>query len=133
VQKRRQAILDDAAMQGRWPSLSDVAATIEPAAAGPTLRVTCKASRGDVVRLFVDRGRFGSFIAIPMVDDGAHGDGKAGDGVFGANTSTNEGDGDVRWRWYVEARAADSGHVVTAPAGNGALPFQTTAKRATIR
>jgi hypothetical protein len=133
AQRRRQAILDDAAMQGRWPDLRDANATVEPATEGPVLRVTCKATAGDTVRLFVDRGRFGSFTALPMFDDGQHGDGKADDGVFAGSATTKEGDGDVRWRWYVEAAAKDSGHVVTAPTSNGALPFELVAKRAQIR
>ena len=52
------------------------------------------------------RAMFGAVATLPMVDDGLHGDGAAGDGIFGA-TITNRQDGTYAagqmLRWYVTA------------------------------
>jgi len=53
------------------------------------------------------RGKgYGRFRAAQMFDDGAHGDGSAGDGVFGAAT-TNYPSG-TKVRFYIEARSANA-------------------------
>jgi hypothetical protein len=48
----------------------------------------------------------GRFLSAPMFDDGNHGDGLAGDGVFGAATTNYPAGHKVHY--YVEARAANS-------------------------
>jgi len=53
------------------------------------------------------RGRsFGRFSSVQMLDDGAHGDGAAGDGIFGT-TTTNYPAG-TKVRYYVEARSSNT-------------------------
>lgn len=53
------------------------------------------------------RGKpYGKFTKVPMYDDGAHQDGAAGDGVFGAAT-TNYAAG-TKVRYYIEARGANA-------------------------
>ncbi|HNX96541.1 MAG TPA: CotH kinase family protein [Candidatus Aminicenantes bacterium] len=61
---------------------------------------------GGAVYLYGCTGVVGNFSTIRMVDDGAHGDGSAGDGVFGAQIpAQNSG---TRVRFYIEAVASDS-------------------------
>jgi hypothetical protein len=53
------------------------------------------------------RGKpYGRFNVVQMFDDGAHGDGEAGDGVFGA-TVTNYPAG-TKVRYYIEARGSNA-------------------------
>lgn len=59
----------------------------------------------DSVWLYHRGKAYGRFTVAQMFDDGAHGDGSAGDGVFGAVT-TNYPAG-TRVRYYVEARSAN--------------------------
>jgi hypothetical protein len=69
----------------------------------------------DSVWLYYRAGPIGRFSYVPMVDDGAHGDGPAGDGRFGAST-TNFPAG-TKVRYYVEARSANSAKAASfAPA-----------------
>jgi spore coat protein CotH len=72
-----------------------------------TAEVRAQGTNGlDSVWLY-HRGRsYGRFTAVPMLDDGDHGDGAAGDGVFGADT-TNYPAG-TKVRFYVEARSANT-------------------------
>ena len=131
VAKRRQAILDDASMQGAWPQLSTPKVTVQGHGAGEhVLHVTVKASGAAIrtVRLHSDRGDFGSFTAADMHDDGQHGDGAAGDGVYSlALPPVAAGE---RWRYWLEAVATESGHVDCQPPGNGAMPFTWAAPAA---
>jgi hypothetical protein len=60
----------------------------------------------DSVWLFHRPTSYGRFQAVQMFDDGAHEDGAAGDGVFGA-TTTNHPAG-TKVRYYVEARASNA-------------------------
>lgn len=53
------------------------------------------------------RGKsYGRFWSVQMLDDGAHGDGAAGDGLFGATPSNYTAGTSVRY--YVEARSANA-------------------------
>ena len=115
-------------MQGQWPQLAEPATTAQLGSDGTcTLAVSCRVEgcRVAAVRLHSDRGAFGAFTAEEMHDDGAHGDGSAGDGVYGAALPAIAA-GET-WRFWIEATAADSGHVDCQPAGNGARPFRWTA------
>lgn len=122
IAQRRKVLLDDAAMAGAWPEVHDAKATAAVGNDGHfTLQITARAGKdAQQVRLWADRGDFGSYAMVAMLDDGKHGDGGANDGVFGASLPPVEGK--THWRWWVEVVGA-SGHVATAPAGNGALPF----------
>jgi hypothetical protein len=58
---------------------------------------------------------YGRFTAVQMFDDGAHGDGLANDGIFGAATTNYPAGAKVRY--YVEARSANSAKAASfAPA-----------------
>jgi hypothetical protein len=78
VATRRKAILDDASMQGAWPELAEPKATVQVRGDGTfVLSLTCQAAGAKIaaVRLHADKGMFGSFTALDMLDDGQHGDG----------------------------------------------------------
>jgi hypothetical protein len=132
IQSRRQALLADPAMQGAWPTVGDARGEVKAGATGLALHVVCTAQDATSVQLRHDRGEFGAFASVPMHDDGQHGDGKAGDGVYGAMVPADDDKKDSAWRWYVEAAAA-SGHLATAPAGNGAQPFVVRPQRSVVR
>lgn len=127
VAQRCRAILDDAALQGAWPSLGEPATAAVTTADGVVFAVAVAAGGTPVarVRLHADRGTFGAFAAYELLDDGRHGDGAAGDGVFGGSLPPVEPG--TTWRWWIEAVAADSGHVDCAPPANGSRPFVWTA------
>jgi hypothetical protein len=72
------------------------------------------------VRVHHDVGVFGSYATEAMRDDGQSGDGEAGDGTFGFSLPPVPAG--ERWRFWIEAVAADSGHVDCLPASGGALP-----------
>ena len=56
------------------------------------------------------------FSHVSMFDDGAHGDGESGDGVYGGVIPPNSAGSIVRY--YIEARASDDvGTTVFSPAG----------------
>jgi hypothetical protein len=60
----------------------------------------------DSVWLYHRSKSYGVFSAVPMLDDGSHGDGAAGDGVYGASTSPYPAGTKVRY--YVEARSSNT-------------------------
>ncbi len=91
-----------------------IASVLGPAAAPTPLEVpviTAQVSGGagaavDSVWLYYRAKSFGRFSVVQMLDDGAHGDGSADDGVFGASTVPYPAGTKVRY--YVEARSANS-------------------------
>ena len=71
-----------------------------------TARVLPNGTNGlNSVWLYYRSASYGRFTATQMFDDGLHGDGAAGDGVFGGAT-TNHPAG-TKVRYYVEARSAN--------------------------
>jgi len=69
------------------------------------------ASSGDGIQsvwLYHRPKPYGKFSYVQMYDDGAHGDGAAADGVFGAQATNYPAGSKVRY--YVEARAANAAH-----------------------
>ena len=94
------------------PPIIDVVSTPSPApgpdeAAIITAAVHPDGANGiDSVWLYHRDKPYGWFASIQMFDDGTHGDGLAGDGVFGAAT-TNYPAG-AKIHYYVEARSANS-------------------------
>lgn len=81
-----------------------------------TAQVTANGTNGlDSVWLYHRSHAYGRFVVAQMFDDGAHGDGVADDGVFGAAT-TNYPAG-TKVRFYVEARSANAARAAAfAPA-----------------
>ncbi|MCC7399348.1 MAG: CotH kinase family protein, partial [Planctomycetes bacterium] len=118
---RSKLLLGDQSLQGEWPVLDEPEAQLlADGTGGSVLTVRAKAhgARIAAVHLHHAEGKFGAFAALPMHDDGKHGDGGAGDGVYGASLPLAAG---TTLRYWVEATAA-TGHVDCQPAGNGAMP-----------
>jgi hypothetical protein len=93
------------------PDIGDVTGPATPPTATEVPWITTRIAAGDTNGLdsvwLYHRGKsYGRFAAVQMLDDGAHGDGLANDGIFGAAT-TNYPAG-TKVRFYVEARAANS-------------------------
>ena len=71
-----------------------------------TAKVQANGNDGlDSVWLYYRSTSYGRFTAVQMLDDGLHGDGAAGDGVFGGAT-TNYAAG-TKVRFYIEARSGN--------------------------
>lgn len=72
-----------------------------------TAQVTTNGTSGlDSVWLYHRGTPYGRFAVAEMLDDGAHGDGAAVDGVFGAATASYPAG--TRVRYYIEARGANA-------------------------
>jgi hypothetical protein len=72
-----------------------------------TAQVAASGANGiDSVWLYHRNKSYGRFTAVPMFDDGAHADGEAGDGRFGAAVTPYRAGNKVRF--YVEARSANA-------------------------
>lgn len=77
-----------------------------PPQAGEPVQVTAQVSSANgifQVVLYHAGGLAGNFSSIPMVDDGLHGDGAAGDGLYGATLPAYPAGSWVRF--YIEAQA----------------------------
>ena len=57
------------------------------------------------------RVMYGAEVEVPMLDDGLHGDGAAGDSVYGASIPASAASSGQMIRWYI--RATDASNVVT--------------------
>jgi hypothetical protein len=111
IQQRYTFLTNHAELRPLPPIIAAVSATAplpgpnEPAII--TAEVHPNGANGiDSVWLYHRDKSYGRFASVPMFDDGAHGDGSAGDGVFGAAT-TNYPAG-AKIHYYVEARSANS-------------------------
>jgi hypothetical protein len=81
------------------------------------------------IRYQVNGGGYGRF-TVQMFDDGSHGDGAAGDSIFGGYIPSYDPDTDINF--YVEA-TDDSGAVTTDPAGGPAAPLSYTVTDLTLQ
>ena len=81
-----------------------------------TAQVAASGTNGiDSVWLYFRDKNYGRFTVRPMFDDGAHGDGAAGNGVFGAATTNFPAGNKIHY--YVEARSANAAKAASfAPA-----------------
>jgi len=83
----RQVLRDSTGSDNLGPVIGDVQHRPLSPAAGQPVTVTCRISDADGVASAAVNYRLGSgagtFAAVPLADDGAHGDSAAGDGVFG--------------------------------------------------
>jgi spore coat protein CotH len=116
IGQRRKAILDDAALQGAWPTLGELAVTALGHQDGKhALRVTCRADGTAVTQVVahVDGGQFGTYQTVPMT--------AVGDGTFTIDLPPVAGGKTLRF--WVEATAAESGHLACLPAAGGSLPI----------
>ena len=120
IQKRHTFLTNHAELRALPPTI--VAVSSPTPAPGPReggailAEVQPRGTEGlDSVWLYYRPKPYGRFNAVRMLDDGAHGDGLANDGVFGG-TTTNYPAG-TKVRYYVEARSANSAKAASfAPA-----------------
>jgi len=118
VETRRAAVLEHESLQLAWPTLGEPECAVVPD--GDRARVAVRVTAGDAasVVLYVSASRSEPYEAVPMFDDGAHDDGDAGDGVFGATSGALPRKG--RAFWWIEATSADGNAVtLSPPAGSG--------------
>ena len=125
LRTRHQKLLADPALQGPWPAISDVGhAFVGGPGDDPALRVCARGGDGTAaMTLHFGTGNLGPFTAVAMADDGQHGDGAAGDGMFGATTAPLPQGTAVRY--FVEA-TLPSGRAACAPTSGGARPTALT-------
>ncbi len=124
VTSRRTFLLGHAEVNRPAPEIASVARKTGTGdsglvAAGQPAQVTAKVGGGVGVSemiLYHADGVMGRFKRASMFDDGAHGDEKPGDGIYGAEIPPYSAGSLVRY--YVEARASDGvGTAAFAPAG----------------
>lgn len=119
MQVRRTYLLNNAEVNTPAPSVGEVAyATNGSAFVAPLSNqsaiVTAEASAAAgifAVRLYYATGLVGNFQRTEMFDDGNHGDGLAGDGIYGATIPGYPGGTYVRY--YIEAVSANTARTVT--------------------
>ena len=133
VEERRKQLLTHPTLKGPWPTIASISHREEPGEGGTTsIRVRAGVSRDVPVQkalLYYRTRRLGPFVSVVMHDDGAHGDGAAQDGVFGATTPCFPRG--TRVRYYVEVRAPAAVGTTTfrpARAEAGALEYLTGQK-----
>jgi len=108
------------------PVIAAVSEPEPPEAGAPATVTAAVQGRGEEgiasVWLWHRAGVAGKYARVQMLDDGTHGDGNAGDGVFGAQTVPHLAGETVRY--YVEARSANaSGAAAFHPAQAEAGPL----------
>lgn len=91
--------------QATPPTISGVSASPNMPTVGQMVNVTATVSGGSPVILGHRGNRTEAFQWTDMLDDGMHGDGTAGDGVFGASLTAEVGG----FQYYVYAENADAG------------------------
>ncbi len=111
IQQRYTFLTNHAELRPLAPQIVSVAGPINAptAAEAATITAEVRGSGGegvDSVWLYHRSKSYGVFAAVPMLDDGSHGDGAAGDGVYGASTSQYPAGTKVRY--YVEARSSNT-------------------------
>lgn len=122
IDLRRKTLLEHESMQRPWPTLGALTCTVQGEGDRAKLVVTVPVT-GEVssVWLHFAEKRADRFTAVQMFDDGAHGDGTKGDGVFGASTAALDPKG--RAHVFAEARTGGAEPAVAfAPIGGSGRP-----------
>jgi hypothetical protein len=103
------------------PVFGEVAHAPSDIAVGGVLTITVPVTNADTVFLAYRSGTSGVFQRMAMMDDGSHGDGTAGDGVYGALFTTTSN----RVEYYVYAENATAGAFSPARATHETYVIQT--------
>jgi len=98
-------LLGQPELQATPPTVSNVTASPSLPSPGTQVNITAAVGNGNAVWLGSRNNRKEMFELMPMADDGAHGDGSAGDGVFGATVTAQVGG----LQYYVYAENNDAG------------------------
>ena len=98
-------LLDQPALQATPPAISDVTASPDMPAPGNDVDITAMVSNADNVWLGVRNNRSEVFQLVSMFDDGNHGDGAAGDGIYGASVTIEIGG----MQYYIYAENDEAG------------------------
>ncbi len=102
---RSDFLLDHALFQGTVPVISDVQPSDQDVTPGETIYITAQVDDADEVLLGYRENVSDSFFEVYMLDDGAHGDGNANDGIYGVDLTASYGDID----YYIYAENSDQG------------------------
>ncbi len=89
MEARETFLLNHAEWQNVPPGISNVSPGTIATLIGSSVPITAAVTNATLVRLRFRFNRAGIFEEIPMFDDGAHGDGAPGDGIFGAMLTPN--------------------------------------------
>ncbi len=98
-------LLDQPALQTTPPTISDVGALPDMPTPGSDVNITATISNANTVWLGFRNNRSEVFQLMDMFDDGNHGDGTAGDGVYGATVTIEVGG----LQYYIYAENEDAG------------------------
>ncbi|MFT4661231.1 MAG: hypothetical protein ACI8XB_001504 [Patiriisocius sp.] len=89
------------------PVISQVNRSIESPQVGEQVSISAMIEYGTVVHLMITTNEFAShFEAYPMVDDGMHEDGEAGDGIYGSFIPFSNLDDEIKY--YIRAQNDDA-------------------------
>ncbi|MFN8396621.1 MAG: CotH kinase family protein [Bacteroidia bacterium] len=94
------------------PSIDSVASAPQAPALNATVTISADVATADSVFLGYRLDQSQKFVRVPMYDDGAHGDGGAGDGRYGASFTLSSAEA----QYYVYAENANAGRFSPARA-----------------
>jgi hypothetical protein len=117
---RASYVMSNGEFQAAAPVIGSTSASPDPAAPNAPVQFVVDVSGADSVWLGFRQSPAYRFVRIPMFDDGAHGDGAAGDGRFGAVVQA--GSGDIEYYFYAENSAAGAFHPARAEHEHLSLP-----------
>ncbi|GLR19533.1 hypothetical protein GCM10007940_41490 [Portibacter lacus] len=87
------------------PSISEIALSVDSPQVGDNITITANIAEGNTVYLGYRNEAPSPFTKVEMLDDGAHNDGAAGDGIYGVELNIN----DVSVQYYIYAENDNAG------------------------